>query len=198
MRLKLMAAAAILAASLALPAFAGDLTPKAAGEILCAQSALSKNLDIRIARPFNLIGPGQDARFAISSFASQVATLERAGGGAIRVGNLDVTRDFVDVRDAVTALLAILCNGGRGQTYIICSEREVSISDMLRRLVSRARVPLEVVVDPQKVRPAEQRRVCGSVDKLHGDTGWKPSFDVERTLDAVLDYWRAVSVAPTD
>jgi GDP-4-dehydro-6-deoxy-D-mannose reductase len=164
---------------------------KVAGEVLCLQTAIARDLDVRIARPFNMIGPGQDSRFVMSSFARQIAALERKGGGQIEVGNLDVTRDFVDVRDAVAALLAIVRSGKPGEAYNICSGRETVIEDALSRLVARARVPIEVVVDPARVRPNEQRRVCGSFEKLAQHTGWRPGVALDDTLGAVLDDWRS-------
>ena len=95
------------------------------------------------------------------------------------------------MRDAVRALLAIMRSGQTGEAYNICSGRETVIEDALSRLVARARIPIEVVVDPARVRAAEQRRVCGSFDKLAQDTGWRPAIALDATLDAVLDDWRS-------
>lgn len=165
---------------------------KAAGELLCLQHSLGGKLDVRIARPFNIIGPGQSSRFAVSSFARQIAELERVGGGRMGVGNLDVTRDFVAIDDAIAALIAILKDGRSGEAYNICSGREISMSSLLADLVARARAPIDVHVDPAKVRPAEQRRVRGSFSKLHADTGWQPGVDMGTTLDAILAHWRGI------
>ena len=164
---------------------------KAAGEILCLQHAAASKLDVRIARPFNIIGPGQDSRFAVSSFARQIAQLERSTESKIHVGNLDVTRDFVDVRDAVAAFMAILRAGRCGEAYNVCSGRETILRTLLERLVSRAHKAIEIVVEPARVRPAEQRRVVGSFEKLRQHTGWEPAVELDATLDDVLEQWRA-------
>jgi GDP-4-dehydro-6-deoxy-D-mannose reductase len=162
------------------------------------QHALTGNLDVRIARPFNVIGPGQSSKFAVSSFARQIVDLERSGGGEIAVGNLDVTRDFVDVRDAVAAFAAILRSGRRGEAYNICSGREILLTNLLAELIVAASVPVAVVVDPARVRPAEQRRVRGAYDKLATATGWQPGMPLASTLRAVLDDWRVRGAPPAD
>ncbi len=166
---------------------------KAASELLCMQHALTGNLDVRIARPFNVIGPGQSSKFAVSSFARQIADFESAGGGNIDVGNLDVTRDFVDVADVVTAFAAILRGGRPGEAYNICSGAEVRMSVLLDRLLALAKVRVQATVDPARVRPTEQRRVLGSYAKLAEEAGWRPLVDLDSTLDSVLSFWRARS-----
>jgi len=163
---------------------------KAAGELLCKQHVLSGKLDVRVVRPFNVIGAGQSSKFAVSSFARQIAAIERAGGGNLAVGNLDVTRDFVDVGDAVAAFAAVLRAGQCGETYNICSGRETRLDVLLEQLTAAADVPVHVVVDPARVRPAEQRRVCGSHEKLTATTGWQPRVSLDASLRSVLHDWR--------
>lgn len=164
---------------------------KAAAELACLQYAILGRIDLCIVRPFNVIGPGQDGHFAISSFARQIAGLEACGGGSLAVGNLDVSRDFVAIEDAVAAILAVVAHGKAGEAYNICSGIETSIDTMLQHLLSVARSPISVVRDPQRMRTAEQRRVCGSYAKLHAATGWRPNADLKRTLQSVVDYWRS-------
>jgi GDP-4-dehydro-6-deoxy-D-mannose reductase len=163
---------------------------KAAGELACAQRARQGVLDVCVVRPFNVIGPGQSDKFAVSSFAHQIAALEREGGGTLAVGNLDVTRDFVAVEDAVAALLAVLAQGRKGEAYNIASGVETCLDALLDTLVGFARKPVDIRVDPARVRPSEQRRVCGSHAKLSAATGWRPRADLAATLRGVIDYWR--------
>ena len=95
---------------------------KAAAELLCRQMALTSGLDVVIARPFNHVGPGQDSRFVLSSFARDVAL--RAAGkldGPFMTGDLDVSRDFSDVLDVLQAYVAMLVKGVGGRTYNVCS-----------------------------------------------------------------------------
>jgi GDP-4-dehydro-6-deoxy-D-mannose reductase len=164
---------------------------KAGAELACVQHSLDGRIDVRIARPFNVIGPGQSSKFAVSSFARQIAELDAQGGGEISVGNLDVSRDFVAVEDAVDAFVAILAHGESGEAYNVCSGTETPVQKVLDLLLSAASTPVTVRFDPSRARPAEQRRVVGSCRKLETSTGWKPVVSLEATLRDVLDYWRA-------
>ncbi|MEO6748425.1 MAG: GDP-mannose 4,6-dehydratase [Casimicrobiaceae bacterium] len=163
---------------------------KAAAELACLQHSLQGRLDISIVRPFNVIGPGQSSKFAVSSFAQQIALLEAVGGGEIAVGNLDVTRDFVDVEDAVSGLAAILAAGLSGEAYNLCSGTETRIQEILDQMVAMANVPVSIHYDASRGRPAEQRRIAGSFRKLNAATGWRPTRDLATTLRAIVDDWR--------
>ena len=163
---------------------------KAAGELLCIQHTLTRDIDACIVRPFNVIGPGQSSKFAVSSFAQQIAELEKAGGGQLAVGNLDVTRDFIDVQDAVAAMVAILRRGHRGDPYNLCSGRETRLDALLSELLGLATVPIDVHPDPSRARPAEQRRVRGDHSKLTSHTAWGTSVSLTQSLTSILADWR--------
>ena len=164
---------------------------KAAAEVACLQHTLSHQVDTCIVRPFNVIGPGQSSKFAVSNFAQQVARLESLGGGDLVVGNLDVTRDFVAVDDVVSALLATFVNGKAGAAYNIASAAETRLDRLVDTLCGLAHAPIRVRVDPARMRPSEQRRVCGSYQRLSVASGWQPRADLYDTLRSVVDYWRA-------
>ena len=163
---------------------------KAAAEALCFQWCQTDRLDIVIARSFNHIGCGQDPRFAISSFARQVASI-RAGSAPARIetGALDVTRDLTDVRDVVRAYLALLESGATAEVYNVASGRETRISDVLDDLLAIANVTARIVTDPSRVRPAEQRRAVADVHKIAHDTGWTATTPLTQTLSDMLDDW---------
>jgi GDP-4-dehydro-6-deoxy-D-mannose reductase len=118
---------------------------KVAAEALCWQWTVTEGMDIRLARPFNHIGPGQSDAFVIASLARQIAAI-RAGrrDPFVDVGDIDVTRDFTDVRDVVRAYLLLLLRGAPGETYNICSGEERSIRELLFRMAGLAGVDVEV------------------------------------------------------
>lgn len=165
-------------------------TSKVAGEDLCRQWARTRPLDVVIARPFNHTGAGQRPDFALPAFAREIAAI-KLGRQAPRVltGDLDVTRDFLDVRDVIPAYLALLAGGAAGETYNVCSGREVHLGDALAMLIRMAGVQAEIVTDPALLRPAEQRRMCGSNARITAATGWKPAIELRDTLNGLLDYW---------
>lgn len=163
---------------------------KAAAELACVQRALLGQVDVTIVRPFNVIGPGQSSKFAVSGFARQIAELEAQGGGEIAVGNTDVARDFIAVSDVVSGFAAALSGGVAGEAYNLCSGKETRIQEILDRIVSFARTSVTVRFDPSRARPSEQRRVIGSYRKLNAATGWKPIAGLATTLENVVDDWR--------
>lgn len=165
-------------------------TSKVAGEELCRQWARTRPLDVVIARPFNHTGAGQRPDFALPAFAREIAAI-KLGRQAPRVqtGDLDVTRDFLDVRDVVAAYLALLARGASGQTYNVCSGREVHLGEALGMLTRLAGVQAEIVTDPARLRPSEQRRMCGSHARITAATGWQPSIALGDTLTQLLDHW---------
>lgn len=163
---------------------------KVAAEALCYQWSQTEGMDIVIARPFNHIGPRQSAHFAISDFARQVVEIKLGRRAPeIHVGDIDTTRDFTDVRDVVRAYLALLEKGERGGIYNICSGTERSIRAMLRRLLELAGVDADICQDAARMRPAEQRRMVGSPERLQTATGWQAQIALDDSLNDILTYW---------
>jgi GDP-4-dehydro-6-deoxy-D-mannose reductase len=161
---------------------------KVAAEALCYQWSQTSGFEIVMVRPFNHIGPGQSPRFAIADFARQVTEirLDRREP-VLQVGDIDVTRDFTDVRDVVRAYALLLEKGRNGGIYNVCSGREYSIRDLLQRLIALAGVDARIKQDTARLRPAEQRRMVASFDTLHRDTGWQPLIPMEQSLQDLLN-----------
>lgn len=165
---------------------------KVAAELLCQQWGYAEGWRMLIARPFNHIGSGQAASFVVPSMAQQLVGV---GAGAQRltleVGDIDVTRDFLDVRDVISAYFALLEHGRSGEIYNVCSGVERTVRELILQMARLAGVSVELVQDPSRLRPADQRRVVGSAEKLQKDTGWKPGISITETLQSVLSDWEA-------
>lgn len=164
---------------------------KLSAETLCLQWHRSEQMDVIVARPFNHIGPGQSERFVVPTLARQVA---RVAAGlqkpTLTVGDIDVTRDFSDVRDVVRAYAAMLGRGQAGRIYNVCSGREVTIRSILQTLCTLARVDPAIVQDSARLRPSEQRRMVADCQRLRADTGWEPAISLETSLQQILDQFR--------
>lgn len=164
---------------------------KAAAESLCHQWARTGPFEVLVARPFNHLGPGQSAQFAVSDFARQITEMEaRTREPVLAVGNIDVTRDFSDVRDVLSAYDALLKHAPAGETYNVCSGVERSLRSLIEQLLELSSVRARIVPDPARWRAADQARVRASHDKLTHATGWRPMWDMEETLSNLLNYWR--------
>jgi len=170
---------------------------KAAAEHLCMAAQRTFGIDCVIARAFNHIGPGQDQRFAIPSFARQLAQIA-AGTQTPRleVGNLEAERDFLDVRDVVRAYGLLAERGVTGQAYNVCSGIPRKIKDLLRMLILQARVPVEVREDPARMRPSDIPRFYGDNAKLRA-LGWEPQIAIEQSLREVYASWQAAIGRPS-
>jgi GDP-4-dehydro-6-deoxy-D-mannose reductase len=165
---------------------------KAAAEALCYQWSQSDAFEIVMTRSFNHIGPGQSESFVVANFARQVVEIRKGVRMAvIRTGDIDVTRDFTDVRDVVQAYLLLLERGSAGEVYNVCSGSEQSVRDLLARLLRLAGVEASIELDHARLRRSEQRRICGSPRKLERDTGWKREYSLDATLTDIIDDWEA-------
>jgi GDP-4-dehydro-6-deoxy-D-mannose reductase len=142
-------------------------------------------------RPFNHTGPGHDARFVIPSFARQLAEIESGlREPVLRVGNLEVSRDFTDVRDMVRAYRLALTLGTPGDVYNLGSGRSTRIADMVGELVALCRVHAETRVDPALLRPSDIPRQQADIRKFTALTGWQPNIPWHTTLRDTFEYWR--------
>ena len=162
---------------------------KARQEKACLDYFRNKNLKVIIARSFNHTGTGQSTDFVWPSFAKQIAEIEKGKRDVLKAGNLDVERDFSDVRDVVRAYELAVNKCRPGEAYNVCSGKALNVGKMLERLKSFSTADVKVVVDPDRVRK-EPAAVYGDNSKLSGETGWKPEIPFGNTLRELLEYWR--------
>lgn len=149
-------------------------------------------LDVVLTRAFNHTGPRQRPAFSAAGFARQIALIERGAlEPTIEVGNLDAQRDFTDVRDIVRAYALIVERGAPGTVYNVASGVARPIRAVLDALVQRSRVPVQIGVDPERLRPHDTPVVVGDASRLRAASGWTPAIAFDRMLDDLLEYWRA-------
>jgi len=159
---------------------------KAAAELAAEQFRRSGS-DVVVARAFQHEGPGRDERFAVGSWAAQIARAEEAGRGTVLVGDLSPRRDITDVRDVIGAYEALLDPAVPAGTYNVASGKPVAMREVLDVLVSLARSPIEVEEDPSRFRRSEVEELSGDPTKLQATTGWAPTIPLEQTLADTLD-----------
>lgn len=165
---------------------------KAAQDLSAHQYHVAYGLQTIRLRLFNHTGPRRPDRFVASSFARQIAEIEKGlRPPRLNVGNLDAVRDFTDVRDVVRAYGLVVERGVAGTAYNVCSGTGVSIRTLLDKLLELSEVNVEVRVDPGRLRPAEIPMLYGSHAKLGATTGWRPEIGLEQTLHDLLSWWRS-------
>jgi GDP-4-dehydro-6-deoxy-D-mannose reductase len=109
----------------------------------------------------------------------------------IMVGDLSTRRDFSDVRDVVRAYRLLAEWGRPGEAYNVASGHDVALSDVAEEIRKRINPNLEMLVDPELLRPVEVPVSRGSFAKLHDATGWEPTISLAQSLDDVIDVERS-------
>lgn len=164
---------------------------KVAQDLLGYQYFQSYGLKIVRTRAFNHTGPRRGEVFVCSSFAKQIAKIEKhPGNNIIKVGNLDAERDFTDVRDMVNAYWLALEKGEPGDVYNICYGKCYTIKSILTKLKSLSNTSINIVQDPERMRPSDLTVLLGDSTKFREKTGWEPKIKISETLQDILDYWR--------
>jgi nucleoside-diphosphate-sugar epimerase len=139
-------------------------------------------LPIVIARPFNYVGIGQAPQFLIPKLVDHF--LKRAE--VIELGNIEVEREFNDVRMVVDAYLRLLVKGQPGETYNVCTGRPFALQAVLNALSSITNHEIAVQVNPAFVRENEIQSLCGSPTKLIGAIGPLKEYSLTDTLQTIL------------
>jgi GDP-4-dehydro-6-deoxy-D-mannose reductase len=164
---------------------------KAMVELLLVQYRKSAAGGILTARSFNHTGPGQSPNFVLPLIAKQFAEME-AGlrPRKLTVGNIEVKRDFTDVRDVVLAYSALLDQGRIGEVYNVCSGSAVRLADVIREFEAISGTAVEIDTDPARLRSNEVSQILGDAAKIRRETGWSPQIPFGKTIRDLLDYWR--------
>ena len=143
-----------------------------------------ERLPIIITRPFNYTGPGQDERFLIPKIVGHFRRRERE----IRLGNLDVSRDFSDVREVVACYKALLESDVRSLIVNICSGEATPLREIIRIMNIIAGYEIVVKVDSNFVRDNEIPSLRGSNVLLKDLIGIAPKPSLENTLRAMFTF----------
>lgn len=169
---------------------------KLAQEELGMRAIVEDGLEIVLTRSFNHTGPRQLPSFVAPGLARQFAMIEAGKSEpVVRIGNIESRRDLTDVRDTVRAYHLVMERGRPGVPYNICSGVSYAVAELLEGFKKRVPMPVRVEVDSELLRRNDPPVLLGSAALLHRDTGWSPQISLDRTLDDLLEYWRAQVVA---
>lgn len=165
---------------------------KIAMDYLGYQYYKSYNLRIIRTRGFNHTGPRRGEVFAESTFAKQIAEIEKGKREpVVWVGNLEAKRDYTDVRDMVKGYYLAALKGESGEVYNICSGKVWEIGEVLDFLLKLSKTKVTIKRDPKRIRPSDVPILMGDNTKFTKKTGWKQTISMEKTLTDLLNYWRA-------
>ena len=165
-----------------------------------AQEHLSKvyadgfGLDIVMTRSFNHVGPWQKEKFVIPSFVKQLVEIKKGVRPEKRLvtGNIDIIRDFLDVRDVVDAYFKLLKSGKRGGVYNICSGKGQTLREIISKICNILGLNIEIVQDEQLIRPNDNKKIIGCNDKIKNEVGWQPHYSINESLKDIINYWNEI------
>jgi GDP-4-dehydro-6-deoxy-D-mannose reductase len=167
-------------------------TSKLATEMLAQAAFRSDRLPVVIARAFNHIGPGQDPSYVAPGVARQVALIEAGKTEPVlKLGNLEPMRDLMDVRDTVRAYVWMIDRCAPAEPFNVATGRGISVGELVDMFKLRSTRALEIVQDPSRMRRNDVPMLIGDRSLLTSATGWTPEIPLDRTIDDLLDYWRA-------
>jgi GDP-4-dehydro-6-deoxy-D-mannose reductase len=153
-------------------------------------------LDIIMTRSFNHIGPFQKDIFVIPSFVKQLVEMKKSNKrtGRLVAGDLNIVRDFTDVRDVVNAYYQLFINGNKGDVYNVCSGQGFTLKEIVNKISHILNIEVIIDINPQLVRPSDNKIVIGSNDKLIRNTGWEAKYTLDQSLRDVISYWESANV----
>jgi nucleoside-diphosphate-sugar epimerase len=140
-------------------------------------------LNILITRPFNYTGRGQGIHFLIPKIVAHF----REGKNEIELGNLDVVRDFSDVRFVAEVYKKLLECRATSEIVNICSGKGVSLLEIIDRMNLMAGYKIKTVINPLFVRNNELKKLIGSNKKLLSLIGEQRTYAIEETLRWMFD-----------
>ena len=146
-------------------------------------------LKVVITRMFAYLNPRREDLFA-TSFALQVAKIEEGLQKELLHGNLDSTRTLIDVRDAMKSYWVATTNGRAGEVYNIGGEKVIKIGEFLDVLKGLAECEIPSRVDPNLLRPTDVTLQIPDTSKFRNETGWKPEYTFEESVQHLMDHCR--------
>lgn len=159
---------------------------KAAAEVAVSEYHRRSDADVLIARPFAQAGPGQREQFVVSAFAHRLLDAKQRGEHAVRVGNLEPIREFLDVRDVSVALCLLMEKGQSGDIYNIAGGTVLSLSELLAMIAEEVGWKGDAIPDQQFFRRADIPYLVGDGSRIK-ELGWSPTFHLRQTIHDLVE-----------
>lgn len=164
---------------------------KYAAELIC-QNYSNDGIDYVILRPFTHTGPGQAKDFVLPTIANQIVEIEKGKRPPlIELGTIEVKREFMNIQDIINAYKLTIEKCKSGNIYNISSNKGHTIAEALEIFKKLSKIKFEVKSDPSKIRKVDIPVLIGNGDKFTKLKGWEPKFKFDKTIEDLLNYWRA-------
>ncbi len=164
---------------------------KLKAEEICEFYVRRSNLDIMVSRGFNHTGPGQAQRFVFPHVAHTLARIEAGKEEPVlKLGNLSVKRDILDVRDVIRAYGAIMDKGKTGSIYNVASGQCISIEEGVKLLVEISGLRITIIQEKSRMRSYDIPALSGDASRAERELGWRAEITLAETFANLLRYWR--------
>jgi GDPmannose 4,6-dehydratase len=167
---------------------------KVGTDLIGRHYAEAYGMTVMTTRMFTHTGPRRGDVFAESTFAKQIAMIEKGLiEPVVKVGNLASLRTIADVRDAVRAYyMLVTVKPISGAYYNLGGTYSCTIEQVLNTLLSYSSRgnEIRIEVDPDRLRPIDADLQVPNTSKFKAHTGWEPVIPYEQTMHDLLDYWR--------
>jgi GDP-4-dehydro-6-deoxy-D-mannose reductase len=160
---------------------------KVGAEVAALEVHRRTGLKVVVARPFPHTGPGQSEKYVVPALARRLRAAKRAAAPAIKAGNLEPVRDFLDVRDVAAAYAALLARGEPGVAYNVASGVGRALQAVVESLAELLGIQVIVERDQSLARPNDLRELVGNATRLRTRTGWAPHISFDQTLKDLFD-----------
>lgn len=148
-------------------------------------------MKVYFVRAFNHTGIGQTDTFVIPSWCRQAAAISLSGrDGKMTVGNLEIIRDFSDVRDVVRAYRLIVESNKPEEVFNVGSGRALSLKEIIDYIRELSKQSIQLEMDTKLIRPIENSVICCDHSKITRMLGWEPEYDIFDTIKEIFEYYK--------
>ena len=159
---------------------------KAFQDLLSQVYYKSYGLKIIITRMFSYTNARKKSLFQ-TSFAKQIAEIEKGKRKILTHGNLNSVRDIIDISDAMEAYWITACKGKIGEVYNIGGNKINNLKKFLKILVSYSTKKIKTKLDTKLLRKTDVTLQIPNVTKFKKHTGWKPKVSFEKSIQKMIN-----------
>ncbi len=151
---------------------------KSAQTMIALAAGHNMGIDVVVARPFNLVGPGLSRNLVVGEICAQLAE----GKHELTLGNTLAERDFIDVRDAASAYIALMEEGEPSNIYNVCTGVSSSIEEVVKLAGKVCDLSPEVVSDSSRFKPQDVDKAYGDPGKTYACVAWRPLYSLADSI----------------
>lgn len=149
----------------------------------------NSNIKIYRAKPFNFIGPGLSEKLIIGTISLQIEKIRKGlQPNKLYVGNLETRRDFIDIRDVVSAYWRIINSNRAGEVFNIGSGKPTKVKSIVKNFIKLLGLNVKIVQRKNLVKKIDPPDIYADITKIRKSLGWKPEITLEQSIKDILSF----------